>query len=114
MTFDSTRYRQLSDCIYKRVEKLYDSLSHAERTFFLLDWLDSQVHNGGWHQWYHNWSPGERRERIDQTVDALQEIGAIDTIILLRRAVDLLDDAAAAGDDPVVRGRSKVISGTTW
>ena len=99
MSNDFALYDRLQDSIYARVDEQFDTLTEAEKTFFFIDWLNMQVHNGGWHQWYHNWPANERRQRIDQTIDALQEIGAIDTILLLQRAVERLDAGGAPDDE---------------
>jgi hypothetical protein len=59
-----------------------------------------QVFNGGWHQWYHNWPEPLRGQRIDETLEALREIGAPDTLILVRRAVEYLEGESPDCADP--------------
>ena len=92
-------YFAIQDTIYPRVDDQFDSLNDAERTFFLIDWLDMQVHNGGFHQWYFNWSSADRQARVEDTLDALEVIGAADTVTLVERAVALLATFPAP-DDP--------------
>jgi hypothetical protein len=46
-----------------------------------------QVFNGGWYQWYESLDEDRRAERVEDVLDALKEIGAPDTLILVQRAV---------------------------
>ena len=71
----------------------------AEKTFFFIDWLTMQVFNGGWEQWYHNWPEAERRQRIEETIEALEVIDAADTIALVQRAVAILDQSKGVYDE---------------
>ena len=90
---------ELEERIYKRLDQ-YDSFSDAEKTFFLISWLMMQVFNGGWHQWYHNWPEPLRSQRVEETLDALREIGAPNTLILVQRAVVYLEEENPDSLDP--------------
>jgi hypothetical protein len=64
----------------------------------------TQVFNGGWHQWYHNWHGPLRAQRVEETLGALREIGAPDTLIVVRRAVDYLEAENPGPADPGLDG----------
>ena len=60
-----------------------ESLSPAQRVFYLNQSLEREVNNGGFHQFFFN-SSGDN---ADQTVDSLESIGALKTAELLRQAI---------------------------
>ncbi len=72
----------ISDKIHK---KGFDSLSHPERVLHHIYWLESEVNNGGFDQFFSN-SSGDYA--LD-TPSALDEIGAHHTAKLVKRAIDL-------------------------
>jgi hypothetical protein len=72
----------ISDKIHK---KGFDSLSHPERVLHHIYWLESEVNNGGFDQFFVN-SSGDYA--LD-TPSALEEIGAHHTAHLVKRAIDL-------------------------
>ena len=82
-------------------EKIYDyvfewhfhRLSKPEQVFFCIWQLESQVNNGGLSQYFFNTG-----EYTNETIAALEEIGASDTAELLKKAVALLPDGKVPKD----------------
>lgn len=60
----------------------YNSLSEVERLAYCIFWLEAEVNNGGFHQFFHNASG----LRTPETLKALDTIGAQKTKALLRSA----------------------------
>lgn len=81
----------ISDKIQK---KGFDSLSHAERVLHHVYWLESEVNNGGFDQFFFN-SSGDYA--LD-TPTALDEIGAHHTANLVKRALDLFPGGSPSRD----------------
>ncbi|MBI5297176.1 MAG: DMP19 family protein [Chloroflexi bacterium] len=81
----------ISDKIHK---KGFESLSHPERVLHHIYWLESEVNNGGFQQYFDN-SSGDYA--ID-TPSALEEIGAKHTANLMKRANDLFPNGAPSRD----------------
>lgn len=61
----------------------YDQLSFPERVFVLIWELESEVNNGGFHQYFLN-STGARAPHI---VEALKAVGAVQTAALVQEAI---------------------------
>jgi len=77
---------ELSYGIADKIHKTgYDSLSIPEQVLHHVYWLESEVNNGGFHQYFYN-SSGDYA--LD-TPGALDQIGAHHTAKLLRRAIEL-------------------------
>ena len=72
----------ISDKIHKTG---FESLSHPERILHHIYWLEAEINNGGFEQYFGN-SAGEY---VLDTPAALDEIGAQHTAQLVRRAIDL-------------------------
>lgn len=70
----------------------YAGLAPAERTYYLGCVLNGEVYNGGLHQFYSN-SAGDR---YADTVSALDELRASNSLRILRRSCDLLFPGADA------------------
>ncbi len=64
----------------------YDALSAAQRVFFLVWELESEVNNGGFWQYFYN-SSGKY---APQVVDALTEIGANQCSEIVKQAISLI------------------------
>jgi hypothetical protein len=60
----------------------------------LVRWLDREVENGGFHQFFNN-SPGDKTA---ETIAALEEIGATKTADILRRAAAMFPAGAPPQD----------------
>ncbi len=99
MSPEMNRFFVIMDSIYERTDESFESLTDAEKAFFYVSWLEMQVHNGGWHQWYFNWDDAEREEAIEATIAILQEIDAQKTAEMVQRAVPILS-AGASPEDP--------------
>lgn len=72
----------LSDKIH---QKGYDSLTQPEKVLNRVYWLESEINNGGFEQFFIN-SSGDYA--LD-TPAALDEIGAHQTALLVKRAIDI-------------------------
>lgn len=81
----------ISDKIHK---KGFDSLSYPERVLHHIYWLESEVNNGGFDQFFAN-SSGDYA--LD-TPSALDEIGAHHTANLVKRAIDLFPSGSPSRD----------------
>lgn len=77
----------ISDKIHK---KDFDSLSHSEKVLHHIYWLESEVNNGGFDQFFANSSGDYALE----TPSALDEIGAHHTANLVKRAMDLFPNGS--------------------
>lgn len=71
----------LIDRVYK-TEAGFDSLSHGDRLYYLVNVLSGEVHNGGFDQFFSN-SSGDR---CAETIAALSEVGAHASLKLLQQA----------------------------
>lgn len=72
----------------------YETLSHGDRLYYLLNVLSGEVHNGGFDQFFSN-SSGNR---YAETLAALTELGAETSLQLLVAAKQVLFDG---GDVPI-------------
>jgi hypothetical protein len=85
----------LSECIYAKIEKIgRQNLTAAERTFDCIYWLEAEVNNGGFHQYFFNTAGDHAQE----TIGALQEIGANYTAGLLQQAMSVFPGQAPLAD----------------
>ena len=71
-----------------------DNLSAPQRVFYLNQNLEREVNNGGFHQFFFN-SSGDH---ADETVGALEAIGALKTAELLRGAIGKFPDGKVPKD----------------
>ena len=79
----------LSEKIYDRLfEWHYHRLTKPEQIFFCIWELESQVNNGGFHQYFFN-----SGEYTNETVEALKEIGALYTAGILQNACEVFPDS---------------------
>lgn len=72
----------------------YDSLTEAEKTFNVVYWLEAEVNNGGFDQYFFN-SAGDYAQ---DTVTALQRIGAHHTSEILLAAMGLFPGSTPSQD----------------
>jgi hypothetical protein len=72
----------------------FDSLSYPEKVLHHVYWLESEINNGGFEQYFSN-SSGDYA--LD-TPEALDEIGAHQTANLVRKAIDLFPGGAPSRD----------------
>ena len=63
-------------------------LTHSEQVFFLCQELESEVNNGGFHQFFFNSSGG----RCQETPNALRQIGAPHTASVVEQAMALFEN----------------------
>ncbi len=73
----------------------YDQLSFAERVFGLIWELESEVNNGGFHQYFWN-STGALAPYV---VNALHAVGAVRTAALVQAALAEVGDVPWSDDD---------------
>lgn len=86
---------ELSYGIYDKIHKKgFESLSHVERVLYHVYWLESEVNNGGFDQFFFN-SSGDYA--LD-TPAALDEIGAHHTANLVRRALGIFPGGSPSRD----------------
>ncbi len=63
----------------------FDSLSHAEQVLYRIYWVEAEVNNGGFDQYFFNTSGNDA---ID-TPASLEEIGAHHTVQIVRDAISI-------------------------
>ena len=63
----------------------FDELDTERQVAYCLFWLETEVNNGGFHQFFSN-SSGLFTVK---TLDSLQKIGAVKSKILLQRAIEI-------------------------
>lgn len=81
----------LSVPIQKKVDETgFNRVSTAERVFYCVYWLEAEVNNGGFHQFFYNSSGDYALE----TAAALAEIGAVYTKQLLEQAFTVFPQQA--------------------
>ena len=73
----------------KESERGFVSLTFRERVFYLVWWLEAEVNNGGFNQFFFN-SAGDY---ATETVEALRTIGAEQTAALAEQACDVFGPA---------------------
>ncbi|PTT75777.1 hypothetical protein DBR42_28250 [Pelomonas sp. HMWF004] len=74
-------WSSLIDRVYKQPGG-FDALARGDQLYYLVSVLSGEVHNGGFAQFFSN-SSGNRYQ---ETVEALVELGALETLELLQRA----------------------------
>ncbi len=85
----------LSEYISAKVKKLgYQNLTDADKTFNYVYWLETEVNNGGFNQYFFN-SAGDYAQ---DTVKALQDIGANYTAELLQQAISIFSEKTPSPD----------------
>ena len=85
---------------YDAVEAKYqlvgiDALNEKEKAIFAIWWLEAEVNNGGFHQYFWN-SAGDN---ADIAFESLNKIGATKTAELLKQAIEI----AFSGSLPLTR-----------
>lgn len=80
----------------------YDKLTIPEQVFLLIWELESEVNNGGFHQYFYN-SSGALAPNV---VSALKALGAEDTADIAKRALNAVDNAITSWSDDAVRRTS--------
>jgi len=84
-----------SERITQKIEQSgFDSLTDAEKNFHYIYWLEAEVNNGGFDQYFFN-SAGDHAQ---DAVGALQAIGANHTAQLLREAMAVFPEGLAPHD----------------
>lgn len=63
----------------------FASLTEKEQAIYTIWWLEAEVNNGGFHQYFWN-SSGDHTEIA---LKSLHKIGAIETASMLQRAIDV-------------------------
>ena len=80
----------------------FDSLNKKERIIYTVWWLEAEVNNGGFHQYFWN-SAGDHSS---EALDSLKLVGAIQTASLLKSAIKIAFD----GEVPKERSvRQKIL-----
>ena len=91
------RYLQWSDyAATKHIDKGYDALSASERDLVHVFWLEGEVNNGGFEQFFFNTAG----DYAMAAVDTLQRIGSSEALALLHQAI------SAFGADPPATDRT--------
>lgn len=86
---------ELSYGIADKIQKKgFESLSHPEQVLYYVYWLEAEINNGGFEQYFGN-SSGDYA--LD-TPAALAEIGAHHTANLVKRAINLFPDGSPSRD----------------
>jgi hypothetical protein len=76
---------QLVNKVHK-TEAGYEGLADSEKLYFSVGLLEGEVYNGGFHQYFFNSSASY----YDDAIRGLVEIGAVESLTLLRKAKDAL------------------------
>jgi hypothetical protein len=98
-------FRELWTSLVQRVHQTeagYEGLTHEERVYWCARILEGEVYNGGFHQFFTN-SSGEH---FEDTINALLELRAFESLKLLRAAADLLFEDGMVSTDRAVRNSS--------
>jgi hypothetical protein len=72
----------------------YEGLSHPEKVLNSVFWLDAEINNGGFDQFFYNSSGNHANE----TAAALEEIGAGHTAELVRKAISYFPGGSPSPD----------------
>jgi hypothetical protein len=76
----------LSNGIYEKINRSgFESLSYAEKVLYHVYWLEAEVNNGGFDQYFFNTSGNYALD----TPESLEEIGAHHTAQILRDAISI-------------------------
>jgi hypothetical protein len=85
----------LSEWVTAKIQQRgYNSLTEAEKTFNVVYWLEAEINNGGFNQYFFN-SAGDYAQ---ETVMALRRIGAHHTSEILLAAMGLFPGRAPSQD----------------
>lgn len=80
---------ELSRFIWSGIKKYdavgFKALNEKEQAIYTIWWLEAEVNNGGFHQYF--WNPAG--EHSDIALKSLKAIGAIKTAALLEKAIDI-------------------------
>ena len=77
------------DSIYERIEIVgYENITREERHFFDIWWLEAEVNNGSFDQYFNNSSGLNAKNALE----ALTVIGAKKMSLILKKAIDLFPD----------------------
>jgi len=90
-----TSYPENYDPVWEKYQaKGFDALSELEQLIFCIWWLEGEVNNGGFHQFFLNsWG-----DYCLETLSALEKIGADKTKELLERACNVAFNGLPPGD----------------
>jgi hypothetical protein len=87
---------ELSYGISDKINKYgYESLTHVEKVLHHVYWLESEVNNGGFHQYYSNTSGDYAYE----TPETFEEIGATYTASLVTKANSIFPNGKPPSDE---------------
>lgn len=96
------RYPDNGDLVWQRFQANgFSGLTRQEQIVHCVWWLEAEVNNGGFHQFFSN-SSGDLTE---QTVEALDVIGATKTKLLLQHAIQTAFAETAPPSDRVQRNQ---------
>lgn len=85
----------LSEQIASKIKQVgYKNLTETEKIFYCVHWLESEVNNGGFNQYFFNSAGDYARE----TVNALIEIGAGYTAELLKQSFTVFEEKVPFSD----------------
>ncbi len=85
----------LSDQIQHKISKSgFASLTDEEKTFHYIGWLDAEVNNGGFEQYFFN-SAGDHAQ---DAIEALKSVGAAHTARLVQEAMMAFPSGVAQRD----------------
>ena len=82
----ATEYPESYDAVSTKYDSVgFDGLSKKEQAIYSIWWLEAEVNNGGFHQYFWN-SAGDH---ADVALKSLNDIGASKTASLLKKAIDI-------------------------
>lgn len=85
----ATEYPESFDAVSEKYELAgFDGLNEKEQAIYTIWWLEAEVNNGGFHQYFWN-SAGDH---ADVALKSLNDIGATKTASLLEKAIDIAFD----------------------
>ena len=85
----ATKYPESFDVVSEKFESTgFESLNKKEQAIYTIWWLEAEVNNGGFHQYFWN-SAGDNAEAA---LNSLKIIGATKTASLLKQAIDIAFD----------------------
>ena len=88
-------YPESFDFILKKESLIgFDALSEKDQIIYSVWWLEAEVNNGGFSQYFWN-SAGDL---ANETLSALEKVGAIKTAGLLKRAMDIAFEGIVPAD----------------
>lgn len=85
----ATDYPDSYDAVSDKYDSVgFDGLNEKEQAIYSIWWLEAEVNNGGFHQYFWN-SAGDH---ADAALKSLKKIGATQTASLLEKAIDIAFD----------------------